>query len=63
VFADVINFTAWSSIREPVAVFTLLGGIYSSFDGLARRRGVFKVETIGDCCEYLITLPLWICLK
>ena len=29
------------------AVFVLLETIYHSFDQIARRRGVFKVETIG----------------
>ena len=48
-FADIAGFTAWSSVREPAQVFTLLEQIYGSFDALAKRRGVFKVETIGDC--------------
>ena len=39
----------WSSTREPVDVFKLLEAIYSEFDRIAKRRGVFKVETIGDC--------------
>jgi hypothetical protein len=30
-------------------VFTLLETIYNEFDQIARRRRVFKVETIGDC--------------
>jgi hypothetical protein len=30
-------------------VFTLLETIYNSFDQLAHRRRVFKVETVGDC--------------
>eukprot|EP00977_Amphora_coffeiformis_P001793 scaffold353_cov185-Amphora_coffeaeformis.AAC.21 len=48
-FADIAGFTAWSSTREPVQVFQLLGAIYSCFDKIAERRGVYKVETIGDC--------------
>ena len=31
-FADIVGFTAWSSIREPVAVFSLLETIYHAFD-------------------------------
>lgn len=46
-FADIVGFTAWSSTREPSQVFTLLETIYSDFDEIARRRKVFKVETIG----------------
>jgi class 3 adenylate cyclase len=41
------GFTAWSSVREPKQVFTLLETLYGAFD-IADRRGVFKVETIGD---------------
>ena len=48
-FADLVGFTAWSSSREPHQVFELLEEIYSSFDAIARRKKVFKVETIGDC--------------
>jgi Adenylate and Guanylate cyclase catalytic domain len=48
-FADISGFTAWSSVREPHQVFTLLETIYRAFDYTARKRNVFKVETIGDC--------------
>ena len=46
-FADIAGFTAWSSVREPSQVFTLLENVYSAFDAVARRRKVFKVETVG----------------
>eukprot|EP00980_Cylindrotheca_fusiformis_P010572 scaffold2349_cov110-Cylindrotheca_fusiformis.AAC.4 len=49
VFADIVNFTAWSSAREPHHVFILLETVYGAFDKLAYRHGVFKVETVGDC--------------
>jgi class 3 adenylate cyclase len=48
-FADISGFTAWASVREPSQVFTLLEAIYHSFDHIAKKRRVFKVETIGDC--------------
>ena len=51
-FADIAGFTAWSSEREPVQVFQLLEALYREFDRTAKRSGVFKVETIGDCCKY-----------
>ena len=47
-FADISGFTAWSSLRDPAQVFTLLENIYHSFDQIARKRNVFKVETVGD---------------
>ena len=48
-FADIAGFTAWSSQREPPQVFTLLETLYRSFDVIAGKLKVFKVETIGDC--------------
>jgi class 3 adenylate cyclase len=47
--ADISGFAAWSSVREPVQVFKFLELIYSSFDKIADKRKVFKVETSGDC--------------
>jgi Adenylate and Guanylate cyclase catalytic domain len=56
-FADISGFTAWSSMREPTQVFVLLETIYNSFDEIARRRRVYKVETIGDCYVAVCGLP------
>lgn len=46
-FADICGFTAWSSVREPSQVFTLLETLYGSFDRLTKQSKVFKVETVG----------------
>ncbi|CAB9507180.1 Receptor-type guanylate cyclase gcy [Seminavis robusta] len=56
-FADIAGFTAWSSSRQPVDVFRLLEAIYSEFDRIAKRRRVFKVETIGDCYVAITGIP------
>lgn len=56
-FMDIAGFTAWSSSREPCQVFTLLEAIFGTFDKLALRRRVFKVETIGDCYLAVCGLP------
>ena len=50
-FADIENFTAWSSQRDPSQVFILLQSIYQSFDNIAHKMNVFKVETVGDSCK------------
>jgi class 3 adenylate cyclase len=47
----ILGFTAWSSEREPEQVFALLQSLYQSFDKIAKKRGVFKVETIGKQWE------------
>jgi class 3 adenylate cyclase len=48
-FGDIVGFTAWSSVRDPTQVFTLLETVYHEFDEIAHKRRIFKVETIGDC--------------
>jgi class 3 adenylate cyclase len=57
-FADISGFTAWSSTREPFQVFQLLETLYSAFDEIADRRGVFKVETVGDSYVAVCGLPM-----
>lgn len=56
-FADIAGFTAWSSSRTAVQVFTLLENIYQVFDEVACRHKVFKVETIGDCYVAVTGVP------
>jgi len=56
-FADIAGFTAWSSIREPTQVFQLLESIFQAFDEEARKAGVFKVETVGDCYVSVCGVP------
>lgn len=56
-FSDIAGFTAWSSEREPAQVFTLLETLYGAMDKIAKRLGVFKVETIGDCYVAATGLP------
>ncbi|CAB9498277.1 Receptor-type guanylate cyclase gcy [Seminavis robusta] len=57
VFMDMVGFTAWSSVREASQVFTLLEILYNSFDNIAKRRRVFKVETVGDCYVAVSGVP------
>jgi class 3 adenylate cyclase len=56
-FADISGFTAWSSVRDPTQVFSLLEAVYKAFDTIANRRRVFKVETVGDCYVAVTGLP------
>jgi hypothetical protein len=56
-FADITGFNAWSSVREPSQVFTLLEIVFHEFDQLANCHGVFKVETVGDCYVAVSGLP------
>ena len=56
-FSDISGFTAWSSVREPAHVFTLLETLYGAFDKIAKRYGIFKIETIGDSYVAVCGLP------
>ena len=51
-----VGFTSWASAREPAQVFELLEEIYASFDRVAKKGKVFKVETIGGKhkCVYML---------
>ena len=55
--ADIAGFTAWSSTREPEQVFHLLETVFGAMDQIALRRGIFKVETVGDCYVSAYGLP------
>lgn len=55
--ADIAGFTSWSSTRDPSHVFTLLQTLYKSFDELAKKHKVFKVETIGDSYVAVTGMP------
>lgn len=48
-FADIVNFTPLSAGLTPVALVSLLNGLFSDFDALVTKYGVEKVKTIGDC--------------
>ncbi|KAL3797244.1 hypothetical protein HJC23_004536 [Cyclotella cryptica] len=48
-FADVSNFTYWSSKHAPSEVFTLLESLFFEFDRIATEMEVFKLSTVGDC--------------
>ena len=57
-FADMVSFTAWSSNHSPEDVFYLLETLFLEFDKVAKRKGVFKLGTIGkndSFDEYIAT--------
>lgn len=56
-FADMAGFTKFSANKDPQDIFLLLETVYGGFDEIARRRGIFKVETIGDCYVAVAGVP------
>lgn len=48
-YADIVGFTAWSSIRSPREVVGMLSELFTRFDKQCIENNVYKVHTIGDC--------------
>jgi class 3 adenylate cyclase len=56
--ADSVSATAYPvSPRSCLQVFILLETLFRSFDDIAKKRRVFKVETVGDCYVAVTGLP------
>jgi class 3 adenylate cyclase len=47
-FSDIVGYTSLSTQMTPVEVMQMLSDLYTQMDVLAKKRGVYKVETIGD---------------
>ncbi|KXZ56609.1 hypothetical protein GPECTOR_1g549 [Gonium pectorale] len=48
-FADIKGFTPMCGQVQPQQVMRFLNDLYSRYDALLDKYGVYKVETIGDC--------------
>lgn len=51
-FADLVNFTAFSTRVSPTELVSSLNQIFSAFDQLVEKFGLEKIKTIGD--EYMV---------
>lgn len=47
-FADLVGFTPLTASLTPTQIITILNGLFSLFDRLAREHGVERIKTIGD---------------
>lgn len=56
-FADVVDFTAFTQRTAPERVVGVLDEIFSAFDQLAARHGMEKIKTIGDAYMVASGLP------
>jgi len=48
-FADIVNFTKYSSNVTPNDVVNMLRELFTEFDKMCDKHAVYKVYTIGDC--------------
>lgn len=56
-FADLVDFTEFSSQTSPTELVEILNRIFSKFDRLAAKHGVEKIKTIGDAYMAVAGLP------
>jgi len=57
-FADIVDFTSWSSRVAPTELVDSLNDIFSAFDQLAQKYGLEKIKTIGDAYMVAGGLPI-----
>lgn len=56
-FADIVDFTGFSSQIAPTELVDLLNEIFSAFDALAQKHDLEKIKTIGDSYMVVGGLP------
>jgi class 3 adenylate cyclase len=56
-FADLVDFTAFSAHTPAAELVSLLNDLFSRFDAVSERHGVEKIKTIGDCYMAVCGLP------
>lgn len=56
-FADIVDFTKFSSGVPPQELVAVLNDVFSEFDELAERYGLEKIKTIGDAYMVVGGLP------
>jgi class 3 adenylate cyclase/putative methionine-R-sulfoxide reductase with GAF domain len=56
-FADLVDFTRWSTLMRPEHTVEILGQVFTEFDALTERYGLEKIKTIGDAYMVVSGLP------
>ncbi|HAH04911.1 MAG TPA: cyclase [Elusimicrobia bacterium] len=58
IFADIVEFTKFSTGVSPKALVDVLNDIFTRFDSIADERGLEKIKTIGDAYMAAAGLPV-----
>lgn len=56
-FADIVDFTKFSSTVPPERLVFLLNELFTDYDAIADRRGLEKIKSIGDAYMAAAGLP------
>ncbi|MFC6672753.1 adenylate/guanylate cyclase domain-containing protein [Marinobacterium aestuariivivens] len=57
-FADIVDFTKFSSGMSPEQLVALLNELFTEFDGITDAHGLEKIKTIGDTYMAAAGLPI-----
>ena len=49
IFSDLVGFTALTKSISPGHLLDVLSDIFNAFDNIAKKYGIYRVKTMGDC--------------
>lgn len=58
IFIDIVGFTAMSKNSDPTDIVKALNKIFTHYDTIAKKHGLEKIKTIGDCYMAAAGLPV-----
>lgn len=56
-FADIVDFTSWSSDMEPAQFVRALNAVFAEIDRIVEEFGLAKIKTVGDAYMAVAGVP------